>query len=90
MSETVTVEETIERLELFGRTGAWTGFREDILTLVDYIAGLQVEAREKNAWEGRYNALLEEAEASRPPEIDDDGHDLPQEADGVFSHWCSP
>ena len=58
---------------------------EDIYALIHHIAALEeeidnlrVEAREKNAWEGRYNALLEEAEASRPPEIDDDGHDLPQ------------
>lgn len=57
----------------------------DIYALIHHIAALEeeidnlrVEAREKNAWEGRYNALLEEAEASRPPEIDDDGHDLPQ------------
>lgn len=61
---------------------------KDVAFLLAHIADLQVEAREKNAWEGRYRALLEEAEASRPPEIDDDGHDLPQgsiaiDADGL-------
>lgn len=52
------------------------GAVEDIYALIHHIAfleeeieDLQVEAREKNAWEGRYNALLEECEASRPPEI---------------------
>ena len=57
----------------------------DIYALIHHIADLEeeiedlrAEAREKSAWEGRYWALLEEAEASRPPEIDDDGHDLPQ------------
>lgn len=49
---------------------------------------LEVEAREKNAWEGRYNALLEETEANRPLEIDEGGRDLPQgsiaiDADGL-------
>ena len=50
---------------------------EDIYALINHIATLeeavdylQDEAREKDAWEGRYNALLEECEASRPPEID--------------------
>lgn len=41
-----------------------------IADLEEEIEDLQVEAREKNAWEGRYNALLEECEASRPREID--------------------
>lgn len=43
---------------------------DDVYTLIDRIAALEAEVREKNAWEGRYRALLEEAEASRPPEID--------------------
>lgn len=42
----------------------------DIYALIRHISDLEAEAREKNAWEGRYNALLEECEASRPPEID--------------------
>lgn len=68
---------------------------KDIYALIRYIDTLEkeaddlaVEAREKNAWEGRYNALLEEAEASRPLEIDEGGRDLPQgsiaiDADGL-------
>lgn len=42
----------------------------DVIFLLNHIADLRAEAREKNAWEGRYWALLEEAEASWPPEID--------------------
>lgn len=38
----------------------------DIIFLLSCISDLAVEAREKNAWEGRYNALLEECESSRP------------------------
>lgn len=49
-----------------------------IAVLEEEIADLEVEAREKDAWEGRYNALLEEAEASRPPEIEGGGRDLQQ------------
>lgn len=48
----------------------------DIYALIHHIAALEeeiedlrAEAREKSAWESRYWALLEEAEASRPPVI---------------------
>ena len=59
-----------------------------IATLEEAVDYLQEEAREKDAWEGRYNALLEEVEANRPLEIDEGGHDLPQgsiaiDADGL-------
>ena len=57
---------------------------DDIYALIHQIAALEkeidnlrVEAREKNAWEGRYNALLEKVEASRPREVNGDGSDLP-------------
>ena len=50
---------------------------KDVAFLLAHIADLQVEAREKNAWEGRYRALLEEAEASRPRTVEGDGSDLP-------------
>lgn len=63
----------------------------DIYALIHHIAALEeeiddlrVEAREKNAWEGRYNALLEECEASRPPEIDG-GEGSRGAADGVIA-----
>ena len=39
--------------------------RNHIADLGDVINDLKIEAREKRAWEGRYNALLEQAEASR-------------------------
>ena len=70
------IREVIERLSLYGRTGAHTGLRDDILALVDHTIDLEVEAREKNAWEGRYNALLEECENSRPREYVGNGRDL--------------
>lgn len=50
---------------------------KQVASLKDTIARTQAEAREKDAWEGRYNALLEEREANRPREIDGDGSDLP-------------
>lgn len=67
----------------------------DIYALIHHIAfleeeieGLRVEVREKNAWEGRYNALLEEWEASRPREIDGgkDSQDIPKGAMVVSRH----
>lgn len=61
----------------------------DIYALIHHLAlleeeveDLRVEAREKNAWEGRYNALLEECEASRPREIDG-GEDSRDAAEGT-------
>lgn len=46
MSDAITTEEIVERLELFGRTGVWTGFREDILTLVEHVSSLEKERKE--------------------------------------------
>lgn len=76
MSDAGDIGEVIERLSLYGRTGARTGLRDDILALVNHTIDLEVEAREKNAWEGRYNALLEECENSRPREYAGNGRDL--------------
>jgi hypothetical protein len=76
MSDTDDIEEVIERLSLYGHTGARTGLRDDILALVSHALNLEVEAREKNAWEGRYNALLEECEASRARPYKGNGLDL--------------
>ena len=44
--------------------------RARIAELGEEIADLTARADQVDAWEGRYNALLEEAEASRPREID--------------------
>lgn len=56
----------------------------DVVFLLDHIADLEeesgvlaVEALEADAWRGRYNALLEEVEASRPREVEGNGSDLP-------------
>lgn len=75
----------LDKLKEYEKTGHYPGAVEDIYALIHHAASLEeeiddlrVEAREKNAWEGSYNALLEECEASRPREIDDGGHDLPQ------------
>jgi hypothetical protein len=42
---------------------------EKVSSLKDTINRLQSECGDKDAWEGRYWALLEEAEASRPRKI---------------------
>ena len=73
----------------------YEGAVNDIYALIHHIAlleeeidGLRVEAREKDAWEGRYNALLEECEVSRPPVIDGgkDSRDIPKGAMVVSQH----
>lgn len=75
MSVPATIVDKLRNYEYEKRGCEWAV--GDIYALIHHIAvleeeidSLRVEAREKNAWEGRYNALLEEAEASRPPEID--------------------
>lgn len=76
MSDEYDVMDVVDRLSLYGRTGARTGLRDDILALVSHTIDLEVEAAEKNAWEGRYNALLEQCENSRPREYSGNGRDL--------------
>lgn len=49
---------------------------EKVSSLKDTINRLQPEGSDKSAWEGRYWALLEEAEASRPRKIQAYGEDL--------------
>ena len=63
----------LDKLKEYEKTGQYDGAVGDIYALIHQIADLEeeiddleVEAREKEAWEGRYNALLEECEASRP------------------------
>lgn len=53
-----------------GAVGDIYALIQHIADLEEEIESLRVEAREKRAWEGRYYALLDEAEASRPREID--------------------
>lgn len=74
----------LDKLKEYEKTGHYDGAVGDIYALIHHAASLEeeiddlrVEAREKNAWEGRYNALLEECEASRPREVKGNGGDLP-------------
>lgn len=73
MSDKTTI---LDKLKKYEKEGYYLRPIEDIYALIQHIAGLEeaiddlrVEAREKNAWEGRYWALLEECEASRPRTI---------------------
>ena len=67
----------VDKLRNYGyEKGGHMGAVGDIYTLVHYIADLEEEVdalrdevSRKSAWEGRYWALLEEAEAARPREI---------------------
>lgn len=56
----------------YGKSG-YEGAVGDIYALIHHIAALEeaidelsIEARESDSWRGRYYALLEECEASRP------------------------
>lgn len=81
----------LDKLKEHEKTGHYDGAAGDIYALIHHIAALEeeiddlrVEAREKSAWEGRYYALLEECEASRPREIDG-GEGSRGAADGVIA-----
>ena len=74
----------LAKLKEYEKEGYYFKPIEDIYALIQHIADLEeeiddleVEAREKNAWEGRYWALLEECETSRPRTVEGDGSDLP-------------
>ena len=74
MSDKTTI---LDKLKEYEKTSHYDGAVIDIYALIHHIADLEeennvlrIEAREKDAWEGRYNALLEECEAKRPREID--------------------
>lgn len=81
MSDKATI---LDKLKKYEKEGYYLRPIEDIYALIQHIADLEeeiddlrVEAREKDAWEGRYWALLEECEASRPCMVEGDGSDLP-------------
>lgn len=59
--------------------GGWpkSATEHDVIFLLNHIADLEDEAREKNAWEGRHNAPLEECESSRSREYTGNGSELP-------------
>lgn len=63
----------LAKLKKYETDGYHLGPIENIYALINHIATLeeavyylQEEVREKDAWKGRYNALLEECEAARP------------------------
>lgn len=70
----------LDKLKKYEKEGYYFRPIEDIYALIQHIADLEeeiedlrVEAREKDAWEGRYWALLEECEAGRPRPGEGDG-----------------
>lgn len=80
-----------KRLRECVESGYFAGAIKSVYTLINHaaflemqvaslkatIARTQTEAHEKDAWEGRYWALLEEAEGSRPRTVEGDGSALP-------------
>lgn len=97
-----------KRLRECVESGYFAGVIKSVYTLINHatflemqvaslkatIARTQTEAHEKDAWEGRYWALLEEAEASRPRTVEGDGSDLPAgtvvtSVNGVAYQFCS-
>lgn len=65
------------QLALFSVTGALEAGQDEIAAFLDDFIALVDKASQADAWEGRYDALLEKVEASRPRPYEGDGNTLP-------------
>lgn len=77
MNDKERIGDTIGRLATYAYSGVFECAQDDIQHLIDHFLLLEDQAAQADAWEGRYNALLEECENSRPREYAGNGSDLP-------------
>lgn len=77
MNDKERIGDTIGRLATYAYSGVFECSQDDIQHLIDHFLLLEDQAAQADAWEGRYNALLEECENSRPREYAGNGSDLP-------------
>lgn len=76
MNDKERIGDTIGRLAAYAYSGVFECSQDDIQHLIDHFLLLEDQATQADAWEGRYNALLEECENSRPREYVGNGRDL--------------
>lgn len=76
MNDKERIGDTIGRLAAYAYSGVFECSQDDIQHLIDHFLLLEDQAAQADAWEGRYNALLEECENSRPREYAGNGRDL--------------
>ena len=99
MNDKERIGDTIGRLAAYAYSGVFECSQDDIQHLIDHFLLLEDQAAQADAWEGRYNALLEECENSRPREYVGNGRDLAygsvvidREGDAwqryAYGDWC--
>lgn len=76
MNDKERIGDTIGRLATYAYSGVFECAQDDIQHLIDNFLLLEDQAAQADAWEGRYNALLEECENPRPREYVGNGRDL--------------
>lgn len=71
------IDITLGKLALYACTGAFDVGMGEISYFIRHFMNMEDRSEQVEAWEARYNTLLEEAESSRPHEYQGDGEDLP-------------
>ena len=71
------IDITLGNLALYACAGVFNGSMDEIAYFIRHFMNVEDRAEQAEAWEARYNALLEESEGSRPHEYQGDGEDLP-------------
>lgn len=71
------INATLGQLALYAQTAAFICDQDDIGHFIKYFLQLEDKADAMEAWNARYNALLEEVEASRHRQYDADCDKLP-------------
>lgn len=71
------IDITLGKLALYACTGAFDVGMGEISYFIRHFMNMEDRSEQVESWEARYNALLEEAESSRPHEYQGDGEDLP-------------
>nr|DAV28643.1 MAG TPA: hypothetical protein [Caudoviricetes sp.] len=71
------INATLGQLALYACTGAFTCEQDDVTLFIKRFLQLEDQAESTEAWNARYNALLEEVETSRQRRYDADCDKLP-------------
>lgn len=71
------IDITLGKLALYACTGAFDAGMGEVTYFIRHFMNMEDRSEQVEAWEARYNALLEEVESSRPHEYRGDGEDLP-------------
>lgn len=80
MSNKERINATLGALALYACTGAFTCEQDDVALFIKHFLQLEDQSESAEAWNARYNELLERVESSRPQEVAGSGNELPVES----------